>query len=190
METWIRSEEKYKGRIVSLWTGEACLDDGTIVEREVVKHPGGVAVVPLLNDSVILIRQYRIAIDREILELPAGRLENDECPESCAHRELEEELGYRARQMVRVALYYSSVGFTNEKMHIFLAFQLQRTKPKPEPDERIQKVVVPIAEVESKLANQEFEDSKTIIGLRELLAYLEKHPGFLRRSSIHIRKAH
>jgi ADP-ribose pyrophosphatase len=174
METLIHSEEKYKGKIISLWVGQARLEDGTIVDREILKHSGSVAIVPVFNDSLILVRQYRITIGRKLLELPAGRLSDKESPETCAHRELEEETGYRAGQMVRVASYYSSVGFLDEKIDIFLAFRLRRTEQKPDPDERIQVVKVPIGDIESKLLNNEFEDSKTIIGLREMLAYLEK----------------
>ena len=176
METWVRREQRYEGKIISLWVGKARLDDGMVVDREMVNHPGGVAIVPVFGDSVILIRQFRIAVGREILELPAGRLEEGEDPESSARRELEEEIGYRAGQMVRAASYYSSAGFTDERMHLFLAFQLQRTTAKPEPDERIQQVWLPIAELERMLASAEFEDSKTIIGLRELLAYLAPDP--------------
>jgi ADP-ribose pyrophosphatase len=179
MEKWIRSKRVYKGKIVSLRVGEASLDDGSIVSREVVEHPGGVAVVPVINQSVILVRQFRIAIGREILELPAGRLEDKESPEHCAHREIEEEIGYRAGQMFLLASYYSSVGFTDEKMYVFLAFQLRETEQKPESDERIQKVKIPIKEIESMLAKNEFEDSKTIISLRELLAYLKNHSGIV-----------
>ncbi len=174
MEIWIHSEEKYKGKIISLWVGQARLEDGTIVDREILKHSGSVAIVPVFNDSLILVRQYRITIGRELLELPAGRLSDKESPETCAHRELEEETGYRAGRMVRVASYYSSVGFLDEKIDIFLAFRLRRTEQKPDPDERIQVVKVPIGDIERKLLNNEFEDSKTIIGLREMLAYLEK----------------
>ena len=180
METWIRREQRFRGRVVSLWAGEVRLDDGTTVEREVVEHSGGVAVVPALDDSVILIRQFRIAVAREMLELPAGRLEEGEAPEACARRELEEEVGYRAGRMVPAASYYSSVGFTNERMFVFLAFQLEMAEERPEADERIHKVIIPVEEVERKLANREFEDSKTIIGLRELLAYLAAHPGGIR----------
>ena len=174
METWVRREQRYEGKIISLWVGKARLDDGAVVDREMVSHPGGVAIIPVLDDSVILIRQFRIAVGREILELPAGRLEEGEDPESSARRELEEEIGYRAGQMVPAASYYSSAGFTDERMHLFLAFQLQRTEERPEPDERIQQVRLPIAEIERMLAGAEFEDSKTIIGLRELLAYLAR----------------
>lgn len=181
VESWIRSKQEYKGRIFSVRAGKVSLDDLTEAQREVVEHPGGVAIVPVIDDSVILIRQFRISIECEILELPAGRLEDEEAPESCANRELEEETGYHAGKLIRVASYYSSVGFTNEKMYIFLAFQLQKTERKSEWDERIQKVKIPIGEIESKLANKEFEDSKTIIGLREMLEYIEKHPEIVQK---------
>jgi 8-oxo-dGTP pyrophosphatase MutT (NUDIX family) len=172
VETWVRKERRYEGKIISLWVGEARLDEGAVVDREMVAHPGSVAIVPVLDGSVILVRQFRIAVGREILELPAGRLEAGEIPEASARRELEEEIGYRAGQMVPAVSYYASAGFTDERMHLFLAFQLQRTEERPEPDERIQQVRLPIAEIDRMLASAEFEDSKTIIGLRELLAYL------------------
>ena len=110
MESWVQDETVYEGRVVSLRVGEARLDDGTIVPREVVEHPGGVGVVPVLDDAVVLIRQYRIAIGRDVLEIPAGKLEGDEEPESCGRRELEEETGYRAGRMVAVGSYYASGG--------------------------------------------------------------------------------
>jgi ADP-ribose pyrophosphatase len=144
--------------------------------REYVQHPGGVAIVPVLGHSVILIRQFRIAIERELIELPAGLLETGEAPVECAARELEEELGYRAKDLIPLASYFSSVGFANERMHIFLALGLEKTKIKQEADERITEVLMPIAAIREKLTIQEFEDAKTIIGLREYLAYLERKP--------------
>jgi ADP-ribose pyrophosphatase len=92
----------------------------------------------------------------------------------CAARELEEEIGYRAGKLIPIASYFASVGNSNEKMHLFLALDLERTKQRLESDERIQEVVMSLALVKEKLANQEFEDSKTIIGLREALVYLER----------------
>ena len=176
METWIRQEERYRGRVVSLWVGEVRLDDGSAATREVLRHPGGVGIVPVVGDSVVLISQFRIAIGREILELPAGKREAGEDPEACARRELEEEVGYRAGRMVRAATYYSSVGFVDEQMHVFLAFDLEKTSQRPDRDERIRPVVLSPEEVRRGLEDQRFEDSKTIIGLRELLAYVERHP--------------
>lgn len=169
---WINSEEKYRGRIFSLWVGQVRLDNGEIYNREIIRHNGSVAIVPVIDNSVILIRQFRISIGREILELPAGRLEKDESPEVCADRELQEEIGYRTGKMLLATDYYSSVGFTDEKMYIFLALDLHKVMDDLEPDERVHIVRIPIAEVADKLIKNEFEDSKTIIGLRELLVYL------------------
>jgi ADP-ribose pyrophosphatase len=160
--------------------GEAALDDGRVVPREVVEHNGGVAIVPVLDDAVLLIRQFRIAVGREILELPAGRLEGDEDPEARARLELEEELGYAAGHMTLLAAYYVSVGYTNELMRVFLARGLRRTARTPEFDERISTVRLSMREVERKLAAREFEDSKTIIGLREMLAYFDAQPDMRR----------
>lgn len=173
MEKWIRCEEKYRGSILSLWVGEVQLEDGAIHLREVTRHPGGVAIVPVIDNSVIFVRQFRIAVERDMLELPAGKLEKGEQPETCAHRELEEEIGYHAGNLVLATSYYSSVGFADEKMYIYLGFNLQKVAQRLDSDERIEIVQIPIAEIGERLARNEFDDSKTIIGLRELLAYLK-----------------
>ena len=173
METWITKEEIHKGKIFSLWGGQVSLDNGDTAIREYVRHSGGVAVVPVIDNNVILIRQFRIAIGRELMELPAGRLEPDEDPAACARRELEEEIGYRAKELIPLASYFSSVGFTDERMHIFLALEPEKATLKLEADERIREVMMPVEMIQEKLAAQEFEDAKTIIGLREFLAYRE-----------------
>ena len=143
---------------------QVALDNGNTRVREYVQHPGGVAIVPVVDHSVILIRQFRIAIGRE----------KDEEPIRCVERELEEEIGYRAQKLIPVATYFSSVGFADERMHLFLALGLEKTKLKLEDDERIREVIMPMEMIEKNLAAQVFEDAKTIIGLRELLAFLEK----------------
>ena len=177
METWITEEEIYKGKIFSLMGGTVALDDGKTAVREYIHHPGGVAIVPVVEDHVILIRQFRIAIGRELVELPAGLLEPKEEPRRCAERELQEEVGYRAQELIPLASYFSSAGFADERMHIFLALGLERAEHQREPDERIHEVIMPIRVVREKLAAQEFEDAKTLIGLREFLAYVERDRG-------------
>ena len=179
METWIEDKHEYEGKFLSLRVGHVRLDDGSIANREVIEHPGSVAIVPVWGDTLLLVQQYRITVGRQVIELPAGRMEDKESPAVSARRELEEELGYRARQLVPLASYYTSVGFTNEILHIFLAFDLEKTKQRPEWDERITLVEVPIGEIESRLSNNEFEDSKTLIGLYKLLSYLRTHPDIL-----------
>jgi ADP-ribose pyrophosphatase len=174
METWIRKEEIHKGKIFSLWGGKVSLDNGETAVREYVRHPGGVAILPVVDDNVILIQQFRIAIGRELIELPAGLLEPDEEPIQCAARELEEELGYRVKDLIPLASYFSSVGFADERIHIFLALQPEKTRLKRDPEERIREIFMPIEMIAEKLDTQTFEDAKTIIGLREFLAYLER----------------
>jgi len=175
METWIDSQHVYKGRVFSLRVGDVRLDDGGVARREVIEHPGGVAVVPFIGGKVVLISQFRIAIGREIVELPGGRLEEGEQPIDCARRELEEELGYRAHELILVSSYFTGAGFTNERMHLFLAFQLERTERRPEYDERLRAIEMPLDEVRAGLVGHEFEDARTIIGLHELLRYVGEH---------------
>ena len=174
MEKWIKQEEIYKAKIFSLWGGQVELDNGEIAVREYIRNSGGVAIVPVMAGNVILIRQFRISIEREIIELAAGRLEPNETPMDCAARELEEEIGFRAGRLIPIATYFASVGNSNERMYLFLALDLEKTERRLESDERIHEVVISLEMVKEKLANQEFEDSKTIIGLRETLAYFER----------------
>lgn len=175
MEKWLQQEEIHKGKIFSLWGGKVELDNGEVAVREYIRHAGGVGIVPVVDGKVILIRQFRISIERELIELPAGRLEPNEEPMSCAARELEEEIGYRAKKLIPIASYFASVGNSNERMYLFLAVDLEKTERRLESDERIREIVMSLETVKEKLTNQEFEDSKTIIGLREALAYLERN---------------
>lgn len=169
-ETWIERETKYQGRIFSLDVGKAQLEDGTIAHREIVIHGGGVGVVPVLDDRVILVRQFRIATGKQVLEIPAGRLEPGESKEDRARAELEEETGHRAERLVHVSSCYCSPGFTNEMDHIYLAFGLTKTQQNLEHDERVEIVELSFAQCKEMLDRCEFDDAKTIIGLRELFA--------------------
>ena len=175
METWIDSQVVFSGRVFSVRTGNVCLDDSNIARRDIVEHSGGVAIVPIIDNNVIFIRQFRVSIGREIIEIPAGRLEINETPESCAYREIQEELGYCAERLELAHSYYSSVGFTNERMYVYLGLDLRETKRQLEWDERIQMIRLPITDVETKLRGGEFEDSKTIIGLYAMLSYLKEN---------------
>lgn len=170
MEQWINRQKIFEGRIFDVEGGEAMLDDGRIVRREVVTHDGGVGVVPVLGDKVLLIRQFRIAVDEFILEIPAGRREGIEPPDHRAAMELEEEIGYRAGDLQLLVSYFSSAGFTNERMFLFLATDLTEVGQALEADEQIEIVPVPLADIRQMIADGRIVDAKTIIGLRELLA--------------------
>jgi ADP-ribose pyrophosphatase len=172
MEAWVHSERLYEGKVVALRVGEVRMDKGTIAFREVVEHPGGVAIVPVRDEAAILIRQYRIAIGQEILELPAGKLEGAEDLEYRGRCELKQETGYRARRLVPAGTVYASVGYSSEEIRFFLAFDLEHVGQNLEVDESIETVSLPVREIEARLAHNELKDAKTIVGLHALLNYL------------------
>ena len=176
MEHWAESQMVYEGEVVKLRVGEVTLDDGRRALREVVMHPGGVCVVPYLasRDAVVLIRQYRIALEDYALEAPAGKLEGIEDPARRVVHELEEETGYRAGRMIDTGHVYSSVGYCTEKIHLYLAFDLEQGEQRPDPDERIEIVEVPLADIRAGLRDYSITDAKTVIGLYRLLEYLDR----------------
>ena len=143
--------------------------DGTRFERDVVHHPGAVSVVPILHDgSVLLVRQYRAAIDRELLEVPAGKRDvHGEDPAVTAHRELAEEVGLRAGRVEKLAEFYNSPGFCDEHSYVFLALDLEEvTSDAQGPEERHMTIEqIALAEVPALIASGEISDAKTIIGL-------------------------
>ncbi|HOD51352.1 MAG TPA: NUDIX hydrolase [Candidatus Hydrogenedentes bacterium] len=173
MEQWTESKRIYQGRIFNVRAGAARLADGAIAPREVVEHPGGVGIVPFLGDRVALIRQYRIAVDDTVLEIPAGKLEPGEDPVARAHKELTEETGYTAGRLVPVGAIYASVGYTSEKIHLFLAFDLEHVGQKLEFDERIELAEFAVEELRQQLRNHTIEDAKTAIALQRLFDYMD-----------------
>lgn len=139
---------------------------GEQLERHVILHPGAVAVIPVLeNGDLVLIRQYRVAVDAYLLELPAGTLEPDEPPIDTARRELLEETGYAASSLVPLTCFFSSPGIMREEMHLFLATHLVAGPTNLEDGEDIEKVIIPLEQAVEKVFAGEIKDAKTIIGL-------------------------
>ncbi len=149
---------------------------GNAVVRSVVRHPGAVVVVPVLDDGVVMIRQFRAAAARALLELPAGKLDVDGEPlEEAARRECVEEIGYRPGRLERLTAFWNSPGFTDEYSTVFLATDLDhvgRTPHGPE-EETSEVVVVPHADLRSQLDSGAIDDGKSMIGL---MAYLLAPP--------------
>ena len=165
-ERTIESQRIYKGRVVGLRVDTVQLPQGRVTQREIVEHGGAVAVVPLDTEmNVLLVRQYRKPVEQELLEVPAGGLEEGEDPETCARRELEEETGYTAGQMERLAYFFTTPGFCNEEMHAFLATVLAPGRAHPEADESIEVVRVPLASVPEMIQRGEIRDAKSIVCL-------------------------
>lgn len=174
MVEWVDKKTVFEGSILTVKTGRVLTAGGESVAYDIVEHAGGVAVVPLLDDSVLLVRQPRVAVEQNLLEIPAGKLERgDDNPAERAQAELGEEIGYRAGRLELVADFFVSPGFSTERILIFLAFDLEHVGAHPESTEDLQLVRLPLAEVRRMLDAREFRDSKTIIGLRELLAHLD-----------------
>jgi ADP-ribose pyrophosphatase len=138
--------------------------------REIVIHPGAVCIVARPTaDQVILIRQYRHATGKELLEIPAGTLHEGEDPLACAIRELEEETGYRASNMTERARFWTTPGFTTEYMQLFEAANLVRTRTNPDDDEAIEIEIVTSKEALEMIDQGRIEDAKSILGLLRIL---------------------
>jgi ADP-ribose pyrophosphatase len=161
----ISSEEVFRGRIFDVSVDTVREGDQTY-RREVVHHPGSAAIVAVFDDmTVALVRQYRHAVVRYLLEIPAGTLSSPERPEEGAARELEEELGVRAGNLDKLAEFFVSPGFVEEKMWLYLATDLTETAQRLEDDELIEIVRLPFARAIEMVEGGEIEDAKTIIGL-------------------------
>jgi len=161
-ERTIERKHLYRGRVVQLWLDTVSLPDGRTKIREILVHPGAVAIVPLVNGKVLLVEQYRKAIERRTLEIPAGTLEAGESPEECAERELIEETGYQASKLDKLIEYYPSPGISSEIIHIFKASGLKRVS---DAKAELPLHYMDLKEVEAKIRTGELKDSKTIIGV-------------------------
>ena len=160
----VGSEEVWNGRIASVRNDRFRHDDGEVVEREIVSHPGAVAVVAHDGEHLWLVRQPREPVDDYLLELPAGKLDEEgEEPLATAKRELAEEVGKAAKTWQHLTTFYSSPGFSDEQIHVYLATDLYDKQAHTDEIERIEIVKVPLAEIDDVIrANR---DSKTIVGL-------------------------
>lgn len=165
-EKTMKTEKIYEGKILNLRIDTVELPDKKYSKREIVEHPGAVAVVPITDEGdIILVKQYRKAVERELLEIPAGKLEINEEPKECVARELKEETGYTSSNIDYIFEFYTSPGFSNEKMYLFIATDLKEGEAEPETDEYIEVQKYKIAELLDMVKKGEISDSKTIIGI-------------------------
>ena len=166
--TPIGERQEWQGRVVSLSVTEIKAPDGSVYEREIIRHPGAAVMVPLDGQEVIMIRQYRAAVNRELLEIPAGKLDSDdEPPELTAQRELVEEIGKKAGHLELLAVFHNSPGFCDEVTHCYLATDLTDTDRHPHSIEEEHMAIerINLADVPALVASGELRDAKSIVGL-------------------------
>lgn len=156
----------YRGKIFDVALEKVSLPNGVTKDREVIRHPGASAMVPLLDDGkVVLIRQYRHAVGKFLWEVPAGTLEHGEGPMECAPRELVEETGYEATSFEKLAEILPAPGYTDEHIHIFLATGLRPAKQKLDDDEVLEVQPTAFETAIRMIIEGEIQDAKTIIGI-------------------------
>jgi ADP-ribose pyrophosphatase len=163
----LRSREVvFEGKIMTVRVDRVRLPNGAEATREVVEHADAVTIVPIDGDgNVVLVRQYRHALGMDLLELPAGGIEDGEEPLVAAQRELREETGLAAGSLVVLGGFYSAPGFLTEYLHLFLATDLTESPLAPDPDEFVEVVRIPVPELQAMIARGDVQDSKTIAGV-------------------------
>ena len=157
----------YKGKIIDLFLETVTLPNGTTTSLEIIAHPGAAAVVPMKDEqTVIMIRQYRHAVGGFIYEIPAGKLHRNEDPRDCAAREVEEEIGYKVGKLESLLSFFTTPGFTDEIIHIFVGYDLTPGTQDLDVDEVLEIVELPLAKAMEMIGNGDIKDGKTIIGLQ------------------------
>jgi ADP-ribose pyrophosphatase len=161
----LETREIFCGRVFQV-SVHTIREEEQTYQREIVHHPGSAVILPVFDDGTVgLVRQYRHAAVKYLLEAPAGTLNPGEIPEAGAARELEEELGYVAGQLEKLSEFFVSPGFLEEKMWVYLATELKQTATRRDHDEILEIVRVPLSEALSMITTGEIEDAKTIIGI-------------------------
>ena len=166
MEKALESNYIYRGKILNLRVDTLRLPSGRLTEREIVEHEPCVAVVALDSaGNVLLVRQPREAVGKQLLEIPAGKIEPGESPRECLERELREETGYSPGEVEELGGFYTSPGFCSEYIHIYLAKDLRPSGQGPDPDEISELVRLPLKKMPELIASGEICDAKSIAGL-------------------------
>lgn len=171
MEKTRSSKLLYQGNIIKVYKDQVSVNEREAI-REVVRHPGGVGILIVINQQVLLVKQYRYAVGEEVLEIPAGKREADEEWRLCAKREMEEETGYTCDKLVNFASFYTSPGIFDEILYLYEAINPYKVEHplSMDEDEDIEVCWIPLTKIKDMLDRMEFKDAKTIIALQYALA--------------------
>lgn len=168
-ETTIKETEIYAGNYLNLMNVQVELPNGKLSNRDIIKHPGACAIIPFISENeIILVEQFRKPLERTLLEIPAGKLNKNESPITCAHRELEEETGYKAKDMIYLGKIATAPGFCDEIIHLFKATNLYHGTKSCDEDEFTDIKKFTLDEMKLMIKKGEIIDTKTI----SILSYL------------------
>lgn len=171
IETTKSSEKLFSGRIIDLYLEEVVLPNGKTSTREIIKHPGAVAVIAITKENkIVMVQQYRKAMERVLVEIPAGKLEKGELPEVTAKRELEEETGYTTDSLQHLISFYTSPGFADELVHLYFTEELEILTEKAEldEDEFVDVLEVTLEGAQQMIHEQRIFDAKTAYAVQYL----------------------
>lgn len=164
----------YKGRIVNLSVDKVELPNGKTCELEMIRHQGAAAVVPIDEENnVLMVKQYRYAASGWLLEVPAGKLDNNEPPEECATREVEEETGYKPGELIEMGWIFTTPGFTDERIWLYLAKDLKQTKQNLQTDEVLTVEKMPFRDAFQLALKGDIHDAKTVCALLRAPRYMK-----------------
>lgn len=178
-EKTLSSQKIFTGKVISLQVDEVELPDGKTSKREIIKHPGAVAVIAITDDGkIVMVEQYRKAMERSLVEIPAGKLEPGEEPLKTAKRELEEETGYVCERMEHVISFYTSPGFADELVHVYVAHQLSKKEDAAslDEDEFVEVIELTLEEAQQYIVEEKIYDAKTAYAVQylQLMEALQK----------------
>jgi ADP-ribose pyrophosphatase len=165
-EKKLTSKQIFDGKVVKLFVDTVELPDGSEAIREIVRHPGAVCVIPVTKDmDVVTVKQYRYAFEQIMLEIPAGKLEPGENPLEAVKRELEEESGVVAKKIEYLGEIFTTVAIFDEKIHLYLATELEFKDAHPDDDEFLEVENIPLKKLYEMVMNGEIKDAKTQIAI-------------------------
>ena len=170
-EKTLKTEHIFSGKVISLQVDDVELPNGKTSKREIIKHPGAVAILAVTNENkIVLVEQYRKALERNLVEIPAGKLEKGEEPKACAERELEEETGYVCESLELLTSFYTSPGFADEIVHVYEARGLSKKEDAAQldEDEFVNLIELTLQEALDYVSEQKIYDAKTIFAVQYL----------------------
>ncbi len=178
-EKTLSSKVIYNGRAVNLRIDTVQMPDGRQTTREIVEHANCIAVIAIDDkNNVLLVSQLREAVEKELLEIPAGGIDPGEDIEAAVKREMQEETGYLPKKLVKLGGFYSAPGYATEYLHLYLATDLMPSRLVAEDTEGIDVIGVPVSQIRKLLASRKICDAKSIAGLHMFLEYKKKNPKY------------